>query len=198
MKKTLFSFLIMSFSIIVSAPISRAEPPSTIKYLMADPVSMLDYGIQKINDELQTNTNALKVGDETPCLRAAYRWESNRIRIEVSYIIDSMGSPVNKLSESCVKASIEKAIRHIKSKFLLVNPDTGAPMVIFGGDIPFSRFFEHQGYRNPLEPERLGFKLLQITELEVSFAQSDSGGSSIITGKCDALSTMKNISWSKR
>lgn len=198
MKKTLFCSFIMSFAIIVFAPISQAEPPSTIKYLMGDPVSMLDYGIQKVNDELQNHANALKVGDESPILRAHYRWESNRIRIEIQYFLDSIGSPVNKLSESTVKANIEKAIRHIKSKFLLVNPDTGAPRVMVGGDMPFSRFFQHEGYKNPLEPERLGFKLIQITEVEVSCLQSDSGGSTVITGKCEALSTMENISWSKR
>jgi hypothetical protein len=198
MKKIMLTLFVVSSAVAVLEPVGHAEPTSTIKYLMAEPVSMLDYGIQKVNEDLQNHANALKVEGESPILKARYSWESNKIQIEIKYFFDSPGSQTNKLSENTVKANIEKAVRYIKSRFLLVSPDTGAPTVMFKEDVPFSRYFEHEGYKNPLQPERLGFKLIQNTEVDVSFVQVNSRGSTVITGKCDALSTMENISWSNR
>lgn len=192
MKKTLISFFVMFYVILVIVPITIAEPSSAVDYLMNEPVSMFDYGMQKLNDELQKQRDALKVANLSPGLNAYYKWDSNKIRISLLYIDEK--SSHKEFSESRIKSDIKKVIMHLKKVIFCVNPNTGAPAGMLGGDMLFNRFFKHAGYKTTNEPKRLGYKLTQISELIVTFMKRDNR---TITCKCEALSSMKDLYWSQ-
>ena len=68
------------------AGVCNAEPDSTIKYLIDEPVSMLDYGIARMERMIPPPVNGN--------VSVSYSWEENRIIISV-YFIPHRQDPYN-------------------------------------------------------------------------------------------------------
>jgi len=63
-----------------------AEPSPAVEYLMREPVSMLDWGLAKIEEDLFRKRGVLTRNEGNlfelePSIRVAYAWEKNRIQI---------------------------------------------------------------------------------------------------------------------
>jgi len=63
-----------------------AEPSPAVEYLMREPVSMLDWGLAKIEEDLFRKRGVLTRNDGNlfelePAIRVTYAWEKNRIQI---------------------------------------------------------------------------------------------------------------------
>ena len=72
---------IVLFLLFISVGTSKAEPTPTISYLMNTPVSMLDFGIFKLNTRFESYSDKLRIGKTEPLITVEYEWDSNRIEI---------------------------------------------------------------------------------------------------------------------
>jgi len=70
--------------LLASFQISHAEPTKAVTYLINEPVSMLDWGLYKLKEELDVHAWD-RINNSTPSAHATYDWNSNRIRIIFSY-----------------------------------------------------------------------------------------------------------------
>ena len=63
-----------------------AEPSPAVEYLMREPVSMLDWGLAQIEQDLFRKRDVLtgtkeNLFDPEPSIRVDYAWEENRVQI---------------------------------------------------------------------------------------------------------------------
>ena len=116
--------IIVVFLIMASVQTGRGEPTPTIRYLMNEPVSMLDYGIKWLEDSLieEWNFDVLEVD---PGISVKYDWDTNRIRIKYIYLSPS---PNYQYPEKLIKEKMEKVVHLIKSVVFGIDPSTGKPM----------------------------------------------------------------------
>lgn len=127
------------------AGVCNAEPDSTIKYLIDEPVSMLDYGIARMERMIPPPVNGN--------VSVSYSWEENRIIISVDFIPhrqDPYNPPYKDKEEA--KNKIKEYLKKLK---------------IFLKTTSFNEvYFNHAGYRSPNEPKDLDSKLKNITEIK--------------------------------
>lgn len=143
------------------ADICPAEPTAPIKYLMNEPVSMLDWGIYRMGNALRTAgyLDFLEINAMRPNIHARYEPSFNSIVIEVtSPIIEDVESR-KKAKEWC------SSVIELSRVNLGINKVTGKASSAQGSHI--RNFFQSQGYQKTDQPESLGNELDKITELIV-------------------------------
>jgi len=156
---------IVVFLLFISVGVSRAEPTPTISYLMNTPVSMLDFGIYKLEEFLDSNFLALAIAKCRPITEVKYLYSSNRIEIKFTYV--ALKEQSKQLINLDLKNEIASSIKRLKYVFFALDEETGEPKQ--GCCSSINRFFSHQGYGLKNEPKNLGRELDQITEIYVEF-----------------------------
>jgi hypothetical protein len=158
------SLLVVLF-ILFSVNVSMAEPTANIKYLLSDSVSMMDFGLYKIENKLEKeldNPDRYGLNRETiVSVVSIYDWDKNRIIISVH---------VRKAtSQEQAKRWCKTIVTLVKTN-LNVNPDTGEAFSLFknSGALYFW-FFNHAGYTKKSEPKELYKELDNITVIDVEF-----------------------------
>ena len=146
--------LILSVLIILLfVPSVNAEPTNTIKYLMNEPVSMLDWGIKCLNENLKVNpysSHPLQINKIFPDARAFYNWDLNRITITLTYFDPDNSIP--DMEEDKLKKIVKEKtnIFKLRVKNLLLN------------------CFTHSGYQSQNHPVNLTEEIQKVVSIESS------------------------------
>jgi hypothetical protein len=150
--KSLVVVLLILFSVNVSRV--EAEPTSNIKYLMNDSVSMLDWGIYKIDKGLE---KYLTLDKATSIFQSVgYDWDTNRIEVRV-FLYGA--SSQEQAKEWC------KIIMSQTRLFFFID-ENGKPVIGDHSNLP--KYFYHEGFGNKLEPEGLNKELDNVTVIIVT------------------------------
>ena len=132
--------------------ISFAEPSPGFKYLMNQPVSMLDWGVYRLEEYLSRGMYEREFQ-----IIVSYNWETDRIIIGI-----------NRTQENPAKNEIE-AVEKLRGTIDLIrsrcgiDPRTGTPYK--GIANVYARYFRHAGFKYKSEPENLEQLLLTSTEI---------------------------------
>jgi hypothetical protein len=156
------NFLIAIILITTSA-ICIAEPDTTMRYLIDEPMSMLDFGLYKLN-------NKLKIAFPKNQITAMYLWDENRIILNFGILLKDE----ELKSENEAKTESEQFITKIRWLFG-IDPKTGriSKLRPYSG---LDTYFEHSGYTVKTEPKDLNKKLFNITKITGVAGYRDSNG----------------------
>lgn len=126
----------------VAKPV-HAEPSSSVRYLIAEPVSLLDFGMKALGDDLEG-------GDRKASVMVEYLWSENRIRITLTDVLT------------------RPALKDAKDRCAVLISGVRARLGIIDGKSAFGvsgmeAFFTHYGYESKSEPKNLGPDLDAIT-----------------------------------
>jgi hypothetical protein len=158
------SLIVTAFIVFfINVSMAEAEPNPNIKYLMNDSVSMLDWGLYRIEKDVEATLedpagyglNTDTIIDSSP----VYDWDKNRIIV---------GVHVSKaISLEQAKSWCRKIVRMVRTT-LNVSPDTGEPFPSLdqNGGALYS-FFSHAGYTKKSEPKGLSKELDNITWINI-------------------------------
>ena len=168
----------MSLLFVISV---RAGPTPAIEYLMREPVSMLDWGLAQIEEDLFRDRGVLtghkgNLFDPEPSIRVAYAWEENRIQI---FLKLSLQADVKKTPQrmAAVRQHVEFVIAYLRGGLTMH---------------PYDAFFRHKGFRSKESPENLGEDLVAITDIHVSVRDHRQN----ILSRCRAPLSGSGIEWS--
>ena len=111
-------------------------PDEITNRLMDEGVSLLDWGILRIQMRLSSDTRISSA-------LVSYDWENNQIMIEGSNYDNGTGKPEEDAQKEC-----SQWFRSIRLS-AMVDPDTGKPY--FGEASIFARLFEHEGWEKTVD-----------------------------------------------
>jgi len=158
-----------------------AEPSPAVEYLMREPVSMLDWGLAKIEEDLFRKRGVLTRNDGNlfelePAIRVTYAWEKNRIQI---FLKLTMQADVKKTPQrmAAVREHMTFVIAYLRGGLTMH---------------PYDAFFRHKGFRSKESPENLGEDLVEITYLHLTVRDHQQN----ILSRCRALLSGTDIIWS--
>jgi len=150
--------LILTIIFSFIAGICNAEPDSTIKYLMDEPLSMLEWGMYRMNKSLDEIYGDKYNIDHDLTNIVRYDWDNNRIIINC--IVGLYGRFEEKKQ---AQAACKNIVRKYRSTFG-VNADTGKPV---GFGTLYNLYFSHQGFKSPSMPKNINKDLNKIVEIRV-------------------------------
>lgn len=143
---------ILAILLLSQVATATAEPSDTVKYLMHEPVTMLDYGIHLIGKSIHSE-NGFAVG-------AHYDWDQNRIIISRNkYLVGE----INTQDRESLKVQCKDIIKKTR-EYLAIDSSTGKPVLNFKNS-SVANYFTHEGYANKNQPESLGEEIDKITVL---------------------------------
>ena len=162
--------------------ISQGDTTSGIGYLMSeivtlkgdrsgkdamdDPVTLMDFGIMRLKDELSSGRICPTIMESVhPTVIIYYEKGLNKLKINLSYVQGSFGSTDKELER--VKSKIESFIKGLKSLCFAIRLKTGEPINGLQSDL--IKYFS-----NPYKriPRNTGAELDKITEIEVHVSSS--------------------------
>jgi len=144
----------------LAAPV-WAEPDETSGFLINDSVSMLDFGLYRLENAVNALRQELFIKFEPPYSSFVdYSWDENRIVIVLSY-----GNPGNPPIKE-IKADIKTVVAALKKKFG-VKPN-GQPLQQ-GGSSTVADFFVHKGFNRKSMPPDMRQKIDRLVEIKVVF-----------------------------
>jgi hypothetical protein len=123
------------------AGIAAAEPDSMVNYLMNEPYTLFDFGMRRINEDL--HKYPIPNSEREAYKTARYNWDRNRIEVVLVLMETKDSEEAEKYCRAWVK--------HYRPR-LYVN--------ILGGA------FTHRGFRRKEQPEHIGQKMCDITEIK--------------------------------
>ena len=132
-----------------------AEPSSTTRYLMDEPVSLMDFGLFTLQQHLST------IGDGDPYVNPIidYDWDLNKIRIYVWHT----GHEFKTRNEA--KDWGSSIICEIR-KLLGIDCSTVKPLVLTGSSLVF-QYFSHRGHKFSAQTKNLGREVDKIVEIVI-------------------------------
>jgi hypothetical protein len=168
MKK--ISLIIATIIFLLLSGICNAEPDSTIKYLMNEPVSMLDFGLYRMDRYLEIYFKVK--GNPPPELWhiVHYRWDENRIIVACNISLPTKRTMTKKDAMAAARDLVGD-IRHALNS-------------------PYTKFFSHYDFSRSTEPKKIAEKLIQLVEIRIAVYHTD-GGSGYI--QCTAPLRGKDI-----
>ena len=142
-------------------PQAQAEPNESANFLINDSVSLLDFGIYKLENEIKGFRNDLTIRFQPPHSSFVdYDWDENKIVIVLSY-----GDPGNPPIKE-IKSEIKVVVAALKKKFG-VGP-TGEPFQK-GGFSSIGDYFSHRGYTKKNMPQNLRREIDNLVEIKIIF-----------------------------
>ena len=148
---------------------------------MREPVSMLDWGLAQIEQDLFRKRDVLtgtqqNLFDPEPSIRVAYSWEENRIQI---FLKLALRADVKKTPQRMdgIRQHVEFVIAYLRGGLTMH---------------PYDAFFRHKGFRSKESPENLDEALKGITDLHVTVRDHQQN----ILSRCRAKLSGKEIDWS--
>ena len=158
-----------------SASLASAEPSRSIQYLITEPVTLFDQGLQRlgiklngalISTDFPEMIGNLSIGSKSETA-ADYDWKSNRITIYGSVQRDSKTANPATLLDLCGRV-VERI------RFNLGYGEMGTRFRTSGLMQGVSIHFQHRGYQKKDEPLTLEVDLASIIAIRViSFANKD-------------------------
>ncbi|MFH1690289.1 MAG: hypothetical protein ABIE42_08635 [Candidatus Eisenbacteria bacterium] len=145
-----------ALTLMFSSPL--AEPTPTVSRLMDASVSMLDWGIYRAQEYMNTQLETFTGRGSSPVF-GRYDGDSNRITFRID------GLTREEKSDSERRTWCEFLLREARS-ILGINPDTGRPTAGFHGYC--AEFFSHTGYSTPDDQSDLGEQLDRIVRFEIT------------------------------
>ncbi len=149
MKRLLLSLIIVTLTCNIFTQVN-AEPANAVKYLINEPVSMLDLALFKMRFNIDSFTNnkfPISFHDVTVVSR--YDWETNRITITISIDIEKDKYDVYEIQKSVENHFINR---------LRASIVVGYPM-----------YFNHEGFQSKSRPDNLIQNLINITDILIDF-----------------------------
>jgi hypothetical protein len=133
-------------------PVCRAEPSTTIKYFMNEPVTMFDWGMYRLEEDLQRWASGRK--DLEPHVSVVYDWDSNRLDV-IFLCIQKSSTPSESstFKKSLAKYQCEGMTQNIRE---YLNMPLG-----------IERYFRHEGFSNKGSPKKLREDIENITFVRV-------------------------------
>jgi hypothetical protein len=160
--KKCMPILIVAF---VAAGVCNAESNSTAKYLINTPVSILDFGMYKLGQYIDTHRRNLVIDKNLIQPDAAlvyYDPGTNNIKIEISYSVTD--SQFKNISKKELQNKMTGLIGRYKSS-LKIDPNTGRP---FKDHSNIWIHFSHAGDPRKDEPITIKNDLDQMTEIIIA------------------------------
>ena len=158
-----------------------AEPSSSIEYLMREPVSMLDWGLAQIEQDLFRKQDVLtgnqqNLFDPEPTIRVDYAWEENRIQI---FLKLTLRAEVKKTPQRMtgIRQHVEFVITYLRGGLTMH---------------PYDAFFRHKGFRSKESPKNLDEDLVAITDIHITVRDHQQN----ILSRCQASLSGNGIDWS--
>ena len=142
--------------------VAGAEPDGSAKFLMDAPVSLLDFGIYKLEKDLKGLKKDLAVQRAFPFnIAVNYDWEKNNIVIQLTYGYE--GNPPPKT----IRNGVRNVLKHIRG-FLGVDPK--GKVYHKRGFSKAADYFSHQGYIIKNRPPALEKNIDQMIALSVIYS----------------------------
>lgn len=158
-------------------PVSaNTEPNTTTRYLMNEPLSMLDFGLYILEKSIERNLT--KAEYEKIFVFTNYDWNRNRIVIQV--LINDSYNTENEGKEVC-----RSILNEIREQFA-INHKTGKPRIEKIGST-ISSYFSHEGYTNNNEPKEFNLEIANITTIVVDVILTEN--SKVIHAEGELLSS---------
>jgi hypothetical protein len=159
-----------------------ADPNSAVRFLMQEPISMLDWGFKNIEDHLLRNGAVLtehekRLFQAEPSISVAYDWSIDVIRISIGMRLSENVQKTTEVLEA-VKERVSFVIVYVRG-LLTMNP--------------YDAYFRHKGFRNKETPDDLEQKLSAGTEIVVTVRDKDSN----ILCMCKGSLLGLNMTWMK-
>jgi hypothetical protein len=151
--KTLFW---MSLAFLVLHTPGLAGPPSSVKYLMNEPVSLFDFGIY----EMERYFSGLESEETHVSSLVYYDYNSNRIIIQI-WQADSKRFKTKTEAKDWSRSII------CKIKNLLAIDCNTAKSWLPAGNSLVHQFFRHEGHAKSIELKNLGGEIDEIVEIRV-------------------------------
>lgn len=162
---------------IAASSLALASPSREVQFLIDDEVSVLDFGLYRVETELNRRAGAgYRVS-------ARYDWNANRVIIRAEKIPTGLfggGEPSNYFnSVDEARTAIKNMINGLRIE-LGIDTNTGKP---FTDSSFLGVHFGHSGYQIAGEPEGLWPALDQCTELQAEVFCKINGEFCIIEGR---------------
>ena len=175
-------FGILALISLIFIPSGRAEPSPAVEYLMREPVSMLDWGLAQIEQDLFRKREILtgskqNLFDPEPSIHVNYTWEENRIQI---FLKLTLRSDVKKTPQRMtgIRQHVEFIITYLRGGLTMH---------------PYDAFFRHKGFRSKESPQNMDEELVKITDIHITVRDHQQN----ILSRCRAALSGKEIDWSK-
>jgi hypothetical protein len=172
------NFIVFLAILLSVAGISHAEQTNTIKYLVNEPLTLLDLGLYRLN----------RLVNEDPYGRAnvTFDLETNKIIIHITIVEHFVITRLNMRHEKEAHAFVSKMVSRLRTK-LGVNDQTGE---ISSENTALEKCFRPvHGGKKENEPKSLKEDLFSMVEISVSF----SGRNVVMKGKTPLKGTGINF-----
>ena len=147
-----------------------SKPPVEIQYLMNEPLSLFDFGLIRLEEDLKDNSNGSMIPKSMMASFARvtskslykfptvkYDWDRNLLKLQIEYALVfglAVPQPPEKFDErKAGKALCRETVKHVRVRL-------GSPSGL--GD-----YFSHFGYTKAGRPKALEATLLESTEIVV-------------------------------
>lgn len=138
-----------------------AEPDATARFLMNDPITLMDFGIYRLENDIKAFQNALKIKQQKPhTVLVDYFWDENRIKIILSYG-DTLNPPKKE-----IEIEIGKVVRLLKQKF---GVDAAGKIRHASGYSGIAEYFSHKSYVSQNRPPNLEKDIDKMIEIRVVY-----------------------------
>jgi hypothetical protein len=172
--------LFAGMQLLIISP-AGAEPSSSVEYLMREPVSMLDWGLAQIEQDLFRKQDVLtgnkqNLFDPEPTIRVDFAWEENRIQI---FLKLTLRAEVKKTPQRMtgIRQHVEFVITYLRGGLTMH---------------PYDAFFRHKGFRSKESPKNLDEDLVTITDIHITVRDHQQN----ILSRCQASLAGNGIDWS--
>ncbi|MDM8522176.1 hypothetical protein QUF80_02295 [Desulfococcaceae bacterium HSG8] len=142
--------------LLAMSELSIAGPDQTTSYLMNESVSLLDFGLYRLEEYFDTIYQK-----DLYITRVNYDWDDNKIIIVVRNTDSGSFGSAREAKEWC-----RSIICEIKGK-LGIDCSTGKPLTLKKNS-PLQRFFSHKSYKSKNEPEGLKSEIEMMIKVTVS------------------------------
>ena len=175
--KVIKPVLVASIFVFVMTSLCSAEPTPTVSYLINTPTSVFDFGMYRLQVDLNTSYRTQFGGHIT----LIYIWPKNKILIRVS-------APRKRFDEGEKEAKLRcKEIINLIKSDLSIDTTTGQPLEDEGSLVTF--YFSHMGYQLKSEPKNLYEELDNITEIWVHTSCRKNGKTKFLNARAPLLGT---------
>ena len=146
-----------------------AEPTPAVQYLMNEPVSMLDWGLYRMEEKIKKYFDFpdFPKGGNPWVFEFNYNWDSNRIMISVG-IVRELDSPAKDQCRNVISAIRGYALGNFWEG-VKGDPQKNGSFL--------AKCFSHSGYTKTDIPEGLLKEIDQIIEIQVAVLDKSIGGS---------------------
>lgn len=172
--KRLIRVSLMISLLVATSSVCRAEPSPAVRYLIDTPVSMLDFGIYRIEKHLE---ESLKSSGYRGVVTVSYSLARNRITISLLPLVHVQGDPgpqpykfvdlVELKNEDEAKVQCKRFVGVIRER-LGSFTSTGKSLITGDHNSVLKVFFSHEGYKDPSQSKNLFEEVDNITEISVS------------------------------